>query len=266
MNIQTSAVFNGDVIPQNGGLFTADNRVFQYGDGLFETIRYEKGQLWFFSDHVERLRAGMMALKMLPNPVFTKQELQIQVLDLIARNQLSAEPVRVKIQVWRRPGGLYTPATNEVDYLITVKPGQPFAVTEKTNLGIYPDFRLSPSPVSAYKTCNALPYVLAGLYRQEHGFDDVMLLDTHGHLAECMASNLFWFVGETLFTPSLETGCLGGVLRRQLLRHFPAQEGLFFPDTLEKADCLFCGNVAGIQVYRGLNSPWVTGLERIFAA
>jgi len=82
--------------------------------------------------------------------------------------------------------------------------------------------------VSAFKTLNALPYVLAGNYRKQLGVDEVILLDTHGHLAECVASNLFWLKDGMLYTPSLNTGCIGGIIRQQFFRSgYPLTEVYF---------------------------------------
>ncbi|GAB3547451.1 aminotransferase class IV [Spirosoma fluminis] len=245
-------VYNSDILSENEFTIDASDRAFQYGDGLFETIRYERGQLWFWPDHYDRLTQGLSALQLnLPADV-DASTLKRLILELLAANGLSDQPARIKIQVWRRPGGLYTPTHHDGNFLISARPGRSFAVTGQTNVVIYNSFRLSPSPISSFKTINALPYVLAGLYKQEQGSDDVILLDTQGHLAECIASNLFWIANNTLYTPSLQSGCIGGIARRQMLNTFPnVQEGLFLPDTLLNADVVFAANVMGIQLFQG---------------
>ncbi|RIV25187.1 aminotransferase IV [Fibrisoma montanum] len=260
-------VYNSDIINQQTFQLLPDNRAFLYGDGLFETIRYESGRLWFWADHLDRLTKGMAALQ-LSEPAAGLEQLSEQTLDLIRRNGLSMQAARVKIQVWRRPGGLYTPTSNEVDWLITAQPGQPFMLTAKPRIGIYEDVRLSESVISAFKTLNALPYVLAGLHRQAHKLDDVVLLSTDGSVAECVASNLFWFRNGTLFTPSLHTGCVNGIARRQLLRAWPdTQEGLFPPSLAESADVLFAANAIGIQVFSGqFDSAQAAEIRRIFTS
>ncbi|WP_077921349.1 aminotransferase class IV [Spirosoma sp. 209] len=245
-------VYNSDLLAEDAFLLTANDRAFQYGDGLFETIRYEAGQLWFWDDHLSRLTAGMAALHLLAPAAAWSETLQQRVLALLAANGLTQASARVRIQVWRQTGGLYTPTTNQLNLLITARPGQPFAITNQAKIGIYPDIQLAYSPISGYKTSNALPYVLAGLFKQEQGYQDAILLDQQGHLAECVASNLFWFRQDVLHTPSLQTGCINGIARRQLLRAFPmVREGLFLPASLAEAELVFTANVMGIQVYKG---------------
>ncbi|MFD2574290.1 aminotransferase class IV [Spirosoma soli] len=261
-------VYNSDILPEEKFYVELNDRAFQYGDGLFETIRYENGTLWFWSDHYDRLTAGMKTLGLTYPDGFDVPLLYQSILQLLSSNELSDQTARVKIQVWRQTGGLYTPTTNCANVLITARPGSPFAITQKTNVDLYPAFRLAPSPVSSFKTLNSLPYVLAGVHKQSMGLDDVILLDTNGHLAECVASNLFWQSADTLFTPSCQTGCINGIARRQLLRMFPkAEEGFFLPEILKKADVVFAANVMGIQVFQGQFSPqYYQQLMQVFTA
>ena len=244
-------VYNSDVLAEADICLSPTDRAFQYGDGLFETIRYESGTVWFWPDHYDRLLRGMAALHLDVPASFSATYLHDIILDLLRRNDLSSGPARIKLQVWRQPGGLYTPTTQAVNWLLTARPGQPFTLTEKPRLALFHDVRLSASRVSPFKTLNALPYILAGLYRQQQDVDEVVLLDADGHLAECVASNLFWVKDGQLFTPSLDTGCIDGIIRRQLLRTHAAQEGRFLPDVLDTASAVFCANVSGMQTLMG---------------
>ncbi|GAB3792200.1 aminotransferase class IV [Spirosoma humi] len=252
-------VYNSDILSEGDFRLLINDRAFQYGDGLFETIRYEANRVWFWPDHYARLSAGMTALQLTQPKNLTSETVHAAILHLLRVNDLTRQPARIKIQVWRQAGGLYTPATNEANLLITVRPGNAFSITEKAQTGIYDAFRLSPSPVSAFKTLNALPYVLAGVYKEQHKLDDVILLDTDGHLAECLASTLFWYAHGTLYTPSLQTGCINGIVRQQCLRTAPAlgisvQEGLYKPELLSETEAVFCANVMGIQWLTQVNT------------
>ncbi|GAB3717473.1 aminotransferase class IV [Spirosoma flavus] len=251
-------VYNSDVLYENDFSLSINDRAFQYGDGLFETIRYEQGTVWFWPDHFDRLTAGMAALGLQAPDHFTADILHQRITELVVANNLTNVVARIKIQVWRQAGGLYTPTTPKANVLITARSGHSFAITTKRHVAVYDTFRLSTSPVSAFKTLNALPYVLAGVYKEQNKLDDVILLDTNGNLAECLASNLFWYANHTLFSPSLQTGCINGIVRRQLLRSAPTLgisliEGLYQPDVLTHADVVFCTNVMGIQWLRSIN-------------
>ncbi|AQG80323.1 aminotransferase class IV [Spirosoma montaniterrae] len=246
-------VYNSDVLHEDAFRLSVQDRAFQYGDGLFETIRYETNKLWFWPDHIDRLTTGMAALRIDQPTGFSAEALHQFVNQLLQKNKLVDQSARVKIQVWRQPGGFYTPTLNRANLLITTQPAGDFLITEKTKIGIYDTFRLVESPISRYKTLNSLPYILASIYKTENGFDDCLLLDQAGYVAECVASNVFWLQNDQLYTPSLETGCVNGILRRQVLRLWPeTQEVLARSETLHAAQAIFCCNVNGIQWLRQL--------------
>jgi 4-amino-4-deoxychorismate lyase len=244
-------VFNSTLLKGDQLSLPLNDRAFCYGDGLFETLLCFKGQILHWSDHFKRLQEGMEALSMAFPEEFTEQRLGNQITELFSANQLDGWG-RIRIQVWRQAGGFYTPAVSEANYLITVQATTPPTVSVKSKALFYEDTRLFFSPVSRFKTCNALPYVLAGIARQKAAADEMILLDVFGHLSECIASNLFWVRENTVYTPSLRSGCIEGVMRKELIRQlrkagFTLVEGLYPKKTLLDADCAFCCNVAGIQ-------------------
>ncbi|WP_420150662.1 aminotransferase class IV [Spirosoma sp.] len=252
-------VYNSDILSESDFHVPYADRAFQYGDGLFETIRYEQQQVWFWADHFDRLSAGMTALHLILPENFTAEAIHQRILALLTANHLTRQPTRIKIQVWRQAGGLYTPTQHTTNVLITARPGQGFAVTEKAKTTIFDSYRLAPSPVSVFKTLNALPYVLAGIHKQQTAVDEVILLDTTGNVAECLSSNLFWFADQTLYTPSLQTGCINGILRRQLLRLASGSgisviQGHYPPKDILRAEAVFCANVMGIQWLRSIDN------------
>ncbi|MCU0353355.1 MAG: aminotransferase class IV [Cytophagales bacterium] len=257
------------------------NRAFQYGDGLFETMVLQNGTVRFLTDHHQRLTDGMAVLEMAVPPGLTADYLQKAACDLAkienpatggnAQNvdstldgdthslihsfNHSKLTHRVRLHVWRKPGGLYTPASHEADFLLTVQPMAPPSVSVKERVIFYEDIRLNHSVVSPFKTGSALAYVMAGLARKKAGADDAILLDTNGFIAECVASNLFWLKNRQLFTPSLDSGCVAGVMRKNVIawmknEDIRVEEGLFKKADLLDAEAVFCCNVAGIQWIR----------------
>ena len=264
-------VYNSDTLAEVDFQIRASDRAFRYGDGVFETIRYERNHLWFWSDHYARLTAGLKALHLdLPTGVNEETVHQL-IVSLLAVNQLTDQPARLKIQVWRQTGGLYTPTTRNADVLITAQPGRPFAVAERANVGIYEDTRLTYSPYSSFKTLSSLPYVLAGIAKTERGLDDVILLnaDPENYLAECQAANLFWFDEGVLYTPAIETGCVNGIMRQHILQKAaavrqPVNIGFHKPHRLSFAEAVFCCNVSGIHWIRSIEAlgTYPAGHER----
>jgi branched-subunit amino acid aminotransferase/4-amino-4-deoxychorismate lyase len=230
---------------------TPQNRAVCYGDTLFETMLWENGKIYFLDDHLERLYAGMKFFSM-RTPCFLQYDGEItqhvtQMAKLLLEQFLESTVVRVRLTVIRKEGGLYTPTRNEVDVLITVIPHQPAATTIKYAY-IAQKAKVTATEWSQFKTGNALCYVLAGLEKKERQAPELILLNQDGYVAECSASNIFWKKDNVLFTPSLQSGCIAGVRRKQIIKNatLPVIEGLFLPIHLKNADEIFTTNAAGI--------------------
>lgn len=205
----------------------AQNRSFKYGDGLFETMRVSKGQILFFDDHYARLQLGFEALGYYEGRV-KKQEFYDLVYDFIKKHQNLCADMRVRVTFFRKGGGLYTPNSSKCDYAIEYKCIDSSSYIDyKTNctVDLVPDLVLSCDAYSNLKTTSALAYVLAGLYKKRERLNDVLLQNAYGYIAEAQAANVFVYKNGYLYTPSLDQGCIKGVMREQILK-LGAQIGL----------------------------------------
>ena len=82
--------------------------------------------------------------------------------------------------------------------------------------------------------------------------DEIILCDPAGHVAEAGAAAIFWLKDGVLFTPALESGCVAGVRRAQVLRAARAagvecREGLFLKEEFLGANEAFTANVAALR-------------------
>jgi branched-chain amino acid aminotransferase len=79
---------------------------------------------------------------------------------------------------------------------------------------------------------------------QARGFDEVILLNERGEVAECTSANLFIANGNHVATPPLRSGCLPGITREVILGEIHAagirvEERTLMPGDLESADEVF---------------------------
>jgi len=79
---------------------------------------------------------------------------------------------------------------------------------------------------------------------QQRGFDEVILLNERGEVAECTSANIFIASGNEVWTPPLSSGCLPGITREVILGevHVPGIkviERIVLPSDLEAADEVF---------------------------
>ena len=243
-------------------LFSTENRGFRYGDGLFETIRCHKTIPLFFSDHYERLLRGMAVLKM-PVPALPPLEsLKEHIEKLIVRNRIFSD-ARVRLSVFRRDGGLYTPSHNSISWLLEATPLETkgYQLNEEgLKIGTFNEFPKSWNLAAPFKTLNCTPYILAGLYKEEKHWDDCLIENQDRKLIESISSNLFWTSNNHLFTPGLPSGCVDGIMRKQIFRfaahkNIPLNEvtGTTKKELLNAEEIFLTNSVTGVR--------WVLAFE-----
>ncbi len=93
---------------------------------------------------------------------------------------------------------------------------------------------------------------MASLSKKKYNVDDMILSTKEGYISECTSTNIFWIKDGTIFTPSLYTGCIDGIMRKQVINkcselNINIQIGEFTKDILLDADAVFTSNVTGFH-------------------
>lgn len=163
--------YNGSILKKEDFSVGSDNRAFRYGDGLFETMRYSNGLIYFYEDHYFRLMGSMCMMRVDIPSELNMEMLHEQILNTIVSNGLKQKSCRVRLHFFRKGTGLYTPTDLGVDYLIEVEPLEDNGyVLKETGVvsDIYFDHVKTKSVLSSIKSNNALVYVLASVFAKEH--------------------------------------------------------------------------------------------------
>ena len=254
--------FNGQIIPSGQEVLSVNNRGFRYGDGLFESMRYMNGAIKFPELHIDRVQKGMKVLKLDNNMLIDSWFLREKVEELARRNKTGLD-ARLKLTIFRDSEGLYTPSSNKMAYVLESQMLSESQYTFNQKGLIIDVFDELTKPVNILanlKTCNSLVYVLAGVYKKQHGLDEVMILNQNGFLCESISSNVFVVYDRKLYTPALNEGCIGGVMRQVIMR-LAKENGIELieaqvnPDILNEADEVFITNATkGIQWVMGYNN------------
>ena len=242
--------YNGDILERSSLDIGLDNRAFMYGDGVFETIIMQDGLIKFEQYHKERLRAAMSAMSLVLNENLTINSIFFSIGQLVQKEEhLTA---RIRLQVWRAYGGLYTPQSNDCDIMANCTPYEPIELSTKRKVSFAQTVKLSKTNWSTFKTISAMPYIQAGIEKTQRILDELILLDHHDHISECTSSNIFWKQGDSYFTPSLGTGCIDGIMRRHVMHQLDIHDvkleiGEYSQKELLQAEEVFSTNVTGIQ-------------------
>jgi branched-chain amino acid aminotransferase len=248
--------FNGNIL-ENDTLLSVNNRGYNYGDALFETIKTSYGKILFWEDHYFRLMASMRIMRMEIPMSFTMEFLETQINNTLEASGLTSFSARVKMTVHRNEGGLYLPTTNDVSFIITTKSLEnDFYVLDESpyEVDLFKDYYIAPTLLSTLKTNNKALNVVGSIFAKENGLQNCLLLNTNKQVVEALNGNIFVIKDHIIKTPPLMNGCLKGVMRTQLidiiktLPDYELEEASVSPFELQKADEIWVTNViVGIQ-------------------
>jgi len=140
--------------------------------------------------------------------------------------------------------------------------------------------RHAASPLAGVKVTSWLNNVWNFYEAQQAGYDEVVLLNERGEVAECTAANIFCVHGGTVHTPPLSSGCLEGITRSVLLEigaraGVKCEESVLHPADLFAAEEVFIsstnrnllpvGEIAG-HAYKDAPGPVTQRLDKEFSA
>lgn len=210
------------------------------GWGLFTTLRIVESVPFAFERHWKRLQKDASRTH-LPFP-FEMEKVRGQVGEVLRANQVKEGSARIyivynKVGGWRSDEGF-----PEVD-LILYSADLP-AYREPVRLGLCEHGRHAASPLAGVKTTAWLNNVWNLYEAQQGGWDEVVLLNERGEVAECTTANIFCVKQGGVLTPPLSSGCLEGITRAVLFELAPAngipiEERVLLPEDLYSADELF---------------------------
>jgi branched-chain amino acid aminotransferase len=191
------------------------NRAFRYGDGFFETIRFEQNRIPLFKYHLQRIEASNKFFKFDPS-IFSFTEIKTLIGQTFQLNKIESGIARVTF--FRSGEGRYNPLQNEMNFLIEVTEqsfGSYFSMLKE--VGLSAQTVLHAHSFSHIKSLSALPYVFAALEAKEKEWNECLLPNTKNEIAEGTWSSLVWVEDDELFTPPLSSGCVDSTMKNALM-------------------------------------------------
>lgn len=240
---------NGVLIPAESYSIKAGNRAYIYGDGLFESIRVINGRPINIKNHVFRMKEGMKILRMICPASFTVDFIEHEIQTLIDQNGIDRGG-RVRFSVDRKAGGFFMPHNNDIEYFIEANslPNNKFMLNEAgLKIDQFEEMKKQINLLSSFKTKNGLIYIMAKLRARELGLDDLLIQNDRMGIIEGGSANLFIVSNGVLYTPGLDSGCLGGTMRMQIINialanNIKVYECNISPQNLLVADEVFYTN------------------------
>jgi branched-chain amino acid aminotransferase len=254
----------------NENLFSIEKDRLSFGQaglicgwGLFTTLRIARGEAFAYERHWRRLEKHAAMIR-LPMP-YAPAKVRMHLNEVIRANQATEGCGRIYL-VYNSVGFWQSEeARPEVDLLICTAPLPQYSTS--CRLALRAHGRHAAAPLSGVKSISWLNNVWAVADANREGFDEVVLLNERGEVAECTSANIFVVKNGKVLTPPLSSGCLEGVTRGILMEIAPeagvsVAEQTLHPEDLYSADEVFISStnrtVIGVGEIAGhpiANSP-----------
>jgi len=226
------------------------------GWGLFTTLRIVDGEAFAFERHWRRLEKDAATIRMPMS--YAGPRVRVNLQEVIRANGVTEGCARIylvynQVGFWRSEE-----AMPPVDLVIYTAPLPTYR--EPVRLSVRAHGRHAASPLAGVKTISWLTNVWSVAEAQKEGFDETILLNERGEVAECTAANVYLVKGDTILTPPLSSGCLEGVTRAVLFEiageaGVSVKEQVLRPEDLYGADEVFISstnrNVIGVGEIAG---------------
>lgn len=217
--------------------------------GLFETMRAYQKHIVYFKQHLERLNkaAKLMRIKI----PYSAKALEKLVLAKITK--LKLQDAYVKLSIFKtKPAG---------KVMLEVKKYQPYLKRKyKEGFAVFISsfWKDETHPLAGVKSTDRLLYELSFQQARAKGYDEAIMLNSRGLIAEGTRSNVFFVKNNCLYAPCLKCGCLDGITRAVVLGlakkyKIKTKQGNFTAHELLEADEAFLTNsLIGIMPLRQL--------------
>lgn len=232
---------NGKFIKESSAKISVFDAGIFYGWALFETVRAYNGKVFRLEQHLDRLfkssRILKINIKYTPLEIsssqkkkakfltgYTKKHIEKAINTLIKKNRIKNGYVRITITRGKIEGQLNLKQRQAPNLFIVAKKLKPFA--KKAITTQIASFRRNEnSLISKIKSANHLENILAKMDAKKNGFDEAIMLNLKGYVAEGATSNIFLVKNGYLLTPSLDSGILPGITR-QVIIEIAKKEGI----------------------------------------
>jgi branched-chain amino acid aminotransferase len=248
-------LLNGDITTVSELPNSMFNRAFLYADGFFETVRISNGIPQNIDLHWNRITASLAAHRIQNQQYLTAQILFDALRNLCIHNGIN-KGGRVRITFFRDGGGRYRPESNGVAWLATsesLPDNEWSSAGNGLRIDVFDDMKKLVGPLSNFKNLNSGLYIQAALWAAENELDDALIQNHQSNIIESSHSNLFLVSNKVLFTPGLDSGPVGGVMRASVINAalsngFKVYECNITPKEMLEADEIFLTNtIRGIQ-------------------
>jgi len=272
---------NGEFLPEDQAKVSVFDYGFLYGDGLFETLRCYRGQIFALEAHLNRLSCAASALRL---PIPSESRLRGLLNDTLLKNNLQEALLRLSLSRGIGAPGLRPARCTSPTLVIAARSFEGCSEAQYKQ-GVSAVIVRTPRSAAVegganLKSLSFLNNVMARLEAEAQEAFEGIFTTKAGFLSEGSISNLFWCSRGKLSTPSRAAGILEGVTRQVIIglardAGWPVEEGLFRPKALFEAEEAFLSSTGlelmplstlnGQKIGTGRPGPVTQKLQALFS-
>ena len=250
--MKTHIFINPKSIPVN-------DRAFNYGDGLFETILVNNGEPRFLPEHLTRLQLGCKKLKI----IFpTKRLIEQSIKKSIGKTKKCI----IKIVYSRglsEHGYNYNKNIEPCLYIIKKKMNQTRAPLF-VSLGYSKYSLCNNSYLSKIKHLNRLEQILGLTFVGKNKNDNHIVVDKDKNIIECISSNIFLYLKQkdqyNFVTPNLSNAGVDGIMKKVIMKYMRRKKIKITERDLQQKDiykytgAFICNSITGVQFVKKIEN------------
>ncbi|MGA1328757.1 MAG: aminotransferase class IV [Candidatus Nanopelagicales bacterium] len=240
----------------NASSVSMDDHGISVGDGIFESMRVTPYGVFALNRHLARLAHAASLIGIDLPPV---ANLRIGIDEVVAKlraNSIADARLRLTITSGVGPAGVLRGAN--INWFITAAAIATTSTPAKLQTSRIK--RNEHSVVSEIKTLSYLENVIALNEAVGAGFDEALLLNIAGEVAEAATCNLLFELDGELITPPLSSGVLRGITRELLIEKFAVREQVVQREALARiAGAALLSSIRGIQHISHIDNRAIPG-------
>jgi branched-chain amino acid aminotransferase len=253
---------NGALVPRAEARVSIFDAGFVLGDGVWEGVRLHKGGLLYVDAHLDRLYAGARSIAL--DIGLIREDMARSLRDMLAANGMQ-DGVHIRVMVTR--GEKKTPnqdprnALGRPTIAIVAEYKEPSAAVKAGGLNLFTStIRCTPADMFDMRlnSHSRLNLVIALTQAIAAGADEALMLDPHGFVSSCNATN-FFFVSASEVRTSSGDFCFNGITRENIIalcrRHeIPVRLGNFtLHDVYDAQEAFVTGTFGGVVPVRAVD-------------
>ncbi len=210
---------NGKYFSKEDAKISVFDHGLLYGDGVFEGIRIYNGKIFKLEEHLKRLKESAQHI-MIKLPL-SLEEITKATVETVRKNELKDGYIRLILtrgvgSLGLNPFKCKSPQLIVIADTIALYPEELYEKGMKI-ITVPTQRNMSEAVSPRVKSLNYLNNILAKIEAINCGFEEAIMLNKYGFVAECTGDNIFIIKDDVLITPPAYMGALEGITRNTIM-------------------------------------------------